>query len=834
MQSADERSIDELARDRDTPLDTGEHSPLQWKVRALRAVKERRPRHAWLWADALCRHLGGMARADALMLRAVTFALRGDAAAADDDLNKASEIDPWSPAVNRALLSSANAATRMAAAKRLLRGDKDEDRETGIGALAREGVDCVGLIAQSNNRLSGRILWNGPRSITLLAKSDVHEQSVVLQGEAAKGAFKWRGRLDTPLPHQARVVTLKASKLTAIFDPASLLLPAADAPRVRNAAPRNDSLLIVVPVYDGREITKACLESLFSALPSSPSCRIVVVDDASPDPALSADLDVLAKAGRITLLRNNVNMGFAASVNRALEEREGGDDVLLLNADTVVPPGAIEALAAHIRRSPNIGTATPLSNNGEDTSFPARFRANRLPAPEAIAELQDTTARVNGGQAIDMLNGVGFCLYINGAVIDRLGGLSTAFDRGYYEDVDFCLRAKQAGFRNVCAADAYVGHHGSKSFGSDKRALVVRNLRRLSQTHPDYIATARAFEKTDPLKPAITRVEDEMLCAARQHLVLIPADAPQFLKESVACIMSRKHENVLVAHTSERKGALHLALAAAGGASPQNVSWRFPMTGDTELVKRLSRLCLTSAMIVDVDAIPPALTEAVARRVPDLTFVAARLVPVKRAPKRKSSVAATLPKRTDTPITLALTPAIRHGVGPSGNLMDVLDLSGLPHTGTPALAASSGVLAVLGISERDEDMSLLRALGAALPGTAETPTVIVAGRLRARHRLPANVHVAGHVGDDEMPAWLSRLDAQAVLFADRKWGMADPRAALWHAAGLPVIWFGSRAADASHDCALTLPASAGTDTLAQKVAAWMADVRPGEAPSSTG
>jgi O-antigen biosynthesis protein len=371
----------------------------------------------------------------------------------------------------------------------------------------------------------------------------------------------------------------------------------------------------------------------------------------------------------------------------------------------------------------------------------------------------------------------------------------------------------------VCATDAYVGHHGGQSFGADKRALVVRNLRRLRQTQPDYIAIARAFEKADPLKGAIARIEDELLRKARLHLLLMPADTPAFLESSVARIVSRKHDNVLLIRAGERKGMLHLALTAADGASPQNLIWRFPMQDSAELAKRLSQLHLSSATIVDAEAIPPALTEAVARRVPDVTLLVARIAPVKRAPKRKITM--TLPKRAARSTTLALTPAICHGFAASGSTrqMETLDLSGLPRAQPPKLAASSGVLAVLGAAERDEDLALLRALGAALPGSA--PTVIVAGQLGVRHRLPANIHITGAVDDDELSGWLTRLGVQATLFADRKWGMADPRAALWLDAGLPVAWFGLRAANAPQDSALVLPASAGPDMLAQKIAAWL-------------
>ena len=71
------------------------------------------------------------------------------------------------------------------------------------------------------------------------------------------------------------------------------------------------------------------------------------------------------------------NLGFAQSVNLALGRRRGGD-VLLLNADTLLPRGAIDRLAAAAYSQADVGTVTPLSNNGEFTSFPLPNVANPL------------------------------------------------------------------------------------------------------------------------------------------------------------------------------------------------------------------------------------------------------------------------------------------------------------------------------------------------------------------------------------------------------------------------------------------------------------------------
>ncbi len=97
---------------------------------------------------------------------------------------------------------------------------------------------------------------------------------------------------------------------------------------------------IIVPVYGNYNATKACLDSL-ELEGSKITKRIIVIDDCTPDEDLRALLEERASQGRFTLLKNVENLGFARSVNLALQQRQDGD-VLLLNADTIVPRGAID------------------------------------------------------------------------------------------------------------------------------------------------------------------------------------------------------------------------------------------------------------------------------------------------------------------------------------------------------------------------------------------------------------------------------------------------------------------------------------------------------------
>ena len=189
--------------------------------------------------------------------------------------------------------------------------------------------------------------------------------------------------------------------------------------------------------------------SLFAET-SKIALRLIVIDDASPNPGLRVWLDFQAASRKIEFIRNERNLGFAVSVNRALALCPDGD-VLLLNSDTLAPPSSLDRLAEVAYSTQDIGTVTPLSNNGELTSFPQPYVVNPLGSPEEVARLDALALQANGAASVDLPNGIGFCLYITRACLDAVGPLPEIYARGYYEDVEFCLRAREKGFRNVCA-----------------------------------------------------------------------------------------------------------------------------------------------------------------------------------------------------------------------------------------------------------------------------------------------------------------------------------------------------------------------------------------------
>ncbi len=309
-------------------------------------------------------------------------------------------------------------------------------------------------------------------------------------------------------------------------DPAMLAEPPCPAQTRGPMPPRPKAgaeLALVMPVYRGLEETRAALESVLAAAP--PTARVLVVDDASPEPGLPAYLDEMARLGRIELLRHERNRGFCAAVNTALAEVPG-HDVVLLNSDILLPPGALETLRAVAYADPATGTVTPLANEGSLASYPRPKGANPMPDLDGTTALNRLARAANGLNAVEVPTGVGFCLFIRHDCLAAVGALrGDLYAQGYGEENDFCLRARHAGFVSLLATGAYVAHRGGVSFRAQARGLMARNLAILERLFPGYQALVAAHFAADPAAPARARLDEARLrdevSGAREVVLMI-------------------------------------------------------------------------------------------------------------------------------------------------------------------------------------------------------------------------------------------------------------------------------------------------------------------------
>jgi GT2 family glycosyltransferase len=372
------------------------------------------------------------------------------------------------------------------------------------------------------------------------------------------------------------------------------------------------SVTVIVPVYGDFGATKVCLESLLGQIDGTGRHRVVIVNDASPDPRINKLLGALVPREHLRVVSNAKNLGFVGAVNRALKEVPYGD-VVLLNADTILPLALIERLSSVAKSSSDIGTVTPLSNNGEFTSFPVPNRSNVAGSYSEVAKIDQVAARVNADVTVDLPNGIGFCLYVTRSCLDRVGLLSESYHRGYLEDVDFCLRARALGFRNVCAASIYVGHAGSRSFGKQKRSLVVRNLEVIERRFPAYRAECAEFMFSDPLKTARQAIEVCLMDSQPRRALLVTCSGVVAVvaRHRAQQLLTGEMPAVLILEIQQSSGRIIAKLQDARDRIPQSLEFCLTIPDETtELLRLLRRLQLARIEFFDVAIIPDVVRDA--------------------------------------------------------------------------------------------------------------------------------------------------------------------------------------------------------------------------------
>ena len=251
--------------------------------------------------------------------------------------------------------------------------------------------------------------------------------------------------------------------------------------------------VIVVPVFNALAETRRCLKALEATIGRNQP--VIVIDDASTDPEM-ADL-IAQQPARWTKIKNEENLGFVASANFGMT-LAGGRDVILLNADTQVAAGWLDAIERCAASNERIASITPLTNNGEIASIPEFCRAN--PWPENISAWAQACRLAGPPEYTPVPTGVGFCMFMRRAAIAQVGLFDEqAFGRGYGEENDWCMRASGAGWTHVLCDDAFVAHQGGASFGPLGEKPGGQAMETLLKRHPDYMQRVQAFISADPM-----------------------------------------------------------------------------------------------------------------------------------------------------------------------------------------------------------------------------------------------------------------------------------------------------------------------------------------------
>ncbi len=279
------------------------------------------------------------------------------------------------------------------------------------------------------------------------------------------------------------------------------------------------SIDIIVPVYNGLEELKQCVNSILENTDLTLH-RLLIVDDKSPDSNVLTYLESMKHPG-IVLLKNEVNLGFSASVNKGMEYSDR--DVILLNSDTIVTRNWVEKIMECAYSSRSIASVTPLSNAATLCSVPEFLKDNSLPENMSAQDMADLVERCSLKRYPRISVAVGFCMFIKREVIDRIGLFDAkAFEKGYGEENDFCYRAEKEGFIHVMCDDTFIYHKGTASFATEeKRKLIEEHEKILMQRHEAYVRQNIQYCEKNPNQDLQRNIKLHLLFADKKENSLI-------------------------------------------------------------------------------------------------------------------------------------------------------------------------------------------------------------------------------------------------------------------------------------------------------------------------
>jgi len=260
-------------------------------------------------------------------------------------------------------------------------------------------------------------------------------------------------------------------------------------------------LAIIIVSYNARSDLQACLRSLHESPPAL-SHEIVVVDNASTDGSAEAARSQFPAA---RVIDAGSNLGFAAANNMGIRAT-ASDLVLLLNSDTIVPAGAIEALVHDLRRHPEAAVVGPRI---VDVQGDPELSFGRMIGP--VAELvQKTVGRLYARgfapvrrhvmqvtareQEPDWVSGA--CLLVRRADAEAVGLLDQRYFI-YAEDVDFCAAIRSRGRKIRFTPAARITHLRGRSVarapGATAAAYRRSQLAFYAKHHPRWLPWLRLY-----------------------------------------------------------------------------------------------------------------------------------------------------------------------------------------------------------------------------------------------------------------------------------------------------------------------------------------------------
>ncbi len=318
--------------------------------------------------------------------------------------------------------------------------------------------------------------------------------------------------------------------------------------------------LFCITVYNGRAFVPRAIRSVLRMAEADGSVDLLILDDASPEPGWSEELAGLCRELGVRYYCTPRNLGIPRNVNLGLRTAvvEGYDNVVIANSDIIVPLGLVAALKRGLDHPGDpVGSVTAWSNNVSIYSLANEAPDLHLNTQEIVDGIAGVVDDAFGGACIDIPAGISFSILIPTAMVREVGLMDPVYGRGYCEEIDWSLRARQGGFRNLLAIGTFVYHQGggsnvSAGLLSEGHTTVPQNEAIIDLRYPMFRDQVHAFQSSQQIEKAnLEAVRQILLDAVRSHGYVIevtdmPVKAPE--GGEVNCVVASDGRSARIEH----------------------------------------------------------------------------------------------------------------------------------------------------------------------------------------------------------------------------------------------------------------------------------------------